>query len=120
MDYKFYEELLNKMISHIYGNRISVDEKGIFEWSKMEDGTISYRSIKKLHRFEVPKKKETKNENKGKVIYLSLKNSFYITEISPENTFEIYSVGGGMTERYMFKKTDSKIEIIEKKVITIR
>jgi hypothetical protein len=79
MDYKFYEDLLDNMILHVYGNRIKVDEKGIFEWNKNLDGTISYRSIKKLHCFEFPKKKEIILEPKGKVTYQTFKNSFYIS-----------------------------------------
>ena len=35
MDYKFYEELLDNMVSHIYGTKIPRDEKGIFECSAM-------------------------------------------------------------------------------------
>jgi hypothetical protein len=38
MDYKFYEDLLDNMISHIYGSKITRDEKGIFEWNKNADG----------------------------------------------------------------------------------
>jgi hypothetical protein len=34
MDLKFYEKLLDKAILKVYGNRITVDKKGIFEWSK--------------------------------------------------------------------------------------
>ena len=49
-----------------------------------------------------------------------LENSFYISKLSPENTFDMYTSGGGMTKRYKFKKTDDKIEKIEEKVITIR
>jgi hypothetical protein len=120
MDYKFYEELLDNMVSHIYGTKIPRDEKGIFEWNKNADGTTSYRSIKKLHNFKVPKEKETNPESKGKVSYMTFKNSFYISEISPENTFDIYSSGGGMVKRYMFRKVGSKIEKLEDKVITIR
>jgi hypothetical protein len=120
MDYKFYEDLLDNMISHIYGSKITRDEKGIFEWNKNADGTTSYRSIKKLHNFKVPKEKETTQESKGKVSYMTFKNSFYISEISPENTFDIYSSGGGMVKRYTFRKVSSKIEKIEEKVITIR
>ncbi len=120
MDYKFYEDLLDNMILHLYGKRITVDEKGIFEWNKNVDGIISYRSIKKLHNFKVPKEKEKTPESKRKVSYMTFKNSFYISEISPENTFDIYSSGGGMVKRYTFRKVGSKIEKIEEKVITIR
>ena len=80
----------------------------------------SYRSIKKLHNFKVLKEKETTQKSEGKVSYMTFKNSFYISEISPENTFDIYSSGGGMVKRYMFRKVGSKIEKIEEKVITIR
>lgn len=120
MDYKFYEDLLDNMVSHIYGSKITIDEKGIFEWNKNADGTTTYRSIKKLHNFKVLKEKETTQESKGKVSYMTFKNSFYISEISPENTFDIYSSGGGMVKRYTFRKVSSKIEKIEEKVITIR
>jgi hypothetical protein len=120
MDYKFYEDLLDNMISYLYGNRIIVEEKGIFEWNKNTDGTISYRSIKKLHRFELSKKEEITSEIKGKVIYQTFKNSFYISEITSEDTFDIYTTGGGMTKRFAFKKVGSKIQKIEEKVITIR
>jgi len=51
---------------------------------------------------------------------MTFKNSFYISEISPENTFDIYSSGGGMVKRYTFKKVGSKIEKILEKVIMIR
>jgi hypothetical protein len=120
MDYKFYEDLLDNMILHLYGNRITVDEKGIFEWNKSTDGTISYRSVKKLHRFEGPKMEEITNESKGKVIYQTFKNSFYISELTPENTFDIYTTGGGMTKRFSFKKNGSNIVKISEKVIGIR
>lgn len=120
MDYKFYEDLLDNMVSHIYGSKITVDEKGIFEWNKKADGTVIYRTIKKLHNFKVPKEKEKTPESKGKVIYMTFKNSFYISEISPENTFDIYSSGGGMVKRYTFRKVGSKIEKILEKVIMIR
>jgi hypothetical protein len=120
MDYKFYEDLLDNMIAQIYGTKITVDEKGMFEWNKNNDGTISYRSIKKLHRFTLPEKKEISTEKKQKVTYQTFKNSFYISEISSENTFDIYTTGGGMTERYSFRKNGSKIEKIMEKVITIR
>jgi hypothetical protein len=120
MDYNFYEDLLDNMVSHIYGSKIAVDEKGIFEWNKKADGTTSYRSIKKLHNFKVPKEKETTQESKGKVFYMIFKNSFYISEISPENTFDIYTSGGGMTKRFTYRKIGTKIEKIAEKVITIR
>jgi hypothetical protein len=38
MDYKFYEDLLDNMVSHIYGTKIHGDEKGIFELNKNADG----------------------------------------------------------------------------------
>ena len=40
MDYKFYEDLLDDVIAHIYSTKITVDEKGFFEWNKKTDGTI--------------------------------------------------------------------------------
>ena len=120
MDYKFYEDLLDNMVSNIYGSKINVDEKQIFEWNKNADGTTSHRSIKKLHNFKVPKEKEKTQESKGKVSYQTFKNSFYISEISPENTFDIYSSGGGMVKRYTFRKVGSKIEKLADKVIMIR
>jgi hypothetical protein len=53
-------------------------------------------------------------------VYLTLYNRFFISKLSPENTFDIYTTGGGMTKKYKFKKTDGNIEKIEEKVITIR
>lgn len=120
MDLKFYEGLLDKAILKVYSNRITVDEKGIFEWSTNKDGSISHRSITKLHIFKSKKKTKPKEDNKPKVVYLTLENSFFISRLSPENTFDIYTTGGGMTKRYKFKKTDDNIEKIEEKVITIR
>ena len=120
MDYKFYEDLLDEVIAHIYSSKITVDEKGLFEWNKKTDGTILYRSIKKLHSFKLPKEKKITSESTGKVSYQTFKNSFYISEISSENTFDIYSTGGGMTKRYSFKKNGPKIEKILEKVIGIR
>lgn len=120
MDLIFYEELLDKAILKVYGNRITVDKKGIFEWSKNEDGSISHRSIKKLHVFKSKIKTKPNLDSKPKVVYLTFENSFFISKLSPENTFEIYTTGGGMTKRYKFKKTDDKIEKIEEKVIMIR
>lgn len=120
MDYKFYEELLDNMVSHIYGTKIPRDEKGIFEWNKKADGTVIYRTIKILHNFKVPKEKEIPSASEGKVSYQTFKNSFYISEITPENTFDIYTSGGGMTKRFTFRKIDTKIEKILDKVITIR
>lgn len=120
MDYKFYEDLLDNMILHLYGKRITVDEKGIFEWNKNLDGTISYRSIKKLHCFELPKKKEISTDIKRKVTYQTFKNRFYISEITSDDTFDIYTTGGGMTKRYTFKKNGSKVAKINETVITIR
>lgn len=118
MDYKFYEDLLNNMVSHIYGSKITVDEKCIFEWNKKTDGTVTYRTIKILHNFKVLKEKSSTSE--GKVSYQTFKNSFYISEISPENTFDIYTSGGGLTKRFTFRKIGTKIEKILDKVITIR
>lgn len=120
MDYKFYEDLLDNMIFLLYGNRITVDEKGIFEWNKNADGTTSYRSIKKLHNFKISKEKEKTPEYKGKVSYMTFKNSFYISELTSDDTFVIYTTGGGMTKRYTFKKNGSKIAKINEAVITIR
>ena len=120
MDLKFYEELLDKAILKVYSNKITVDKKGIFEWSTNEDGSISHRSIKKLHVFKSEKKTKPKLNSEPKVVYRTFENSFYISKLSPENTFDMYTSGGGMTKRYKFKKTDDKIEKIEDKVITIR
>ena len=120
MDLKFYEELLDKAILKVYSNKITVDKKGIFEWSTNEDGSISHRSIKKLHVFKSEKKTKPKLNSEPKVVYLTFENSFFISKLSPENTFDMYTSGGGMTKRYKFKKTDDKIEKIEEKVITIR
>ena len=120
MDLKFYEELLDKAILKVYSNKITVDKKGIFEWSTNEDGSISHRSIKKLHVFKSEKKTKPKLKPEPKVVYRTFENSFFISKLSPENTFDIYTSGGGMTKRYKFKKTDDKIEKIEEKVITIR
>ena len=119
MDLKFYEELLDKAILKVYSNKITVDKKGIFEWSTNEDGSISHRSIKKLHVFKSEKKTKPKLNSEPKVVYRTFENSFYISKLSPENTFDMYTSGGGMTKRYKFKKTDDKIEKIEEKVITI-
>jgi hypothetical protein len=120
MDLNFYEELLDKAILKVYSNKITVDKKGIFEWSTNEDGSISHRSIKKLHVFKSEKKTKPKLNSEPKVVYLTFENSFFISKLSPENTFDMYTSGGGMTKRYKFKKTDDKIEKIEEKVITIR
>ena len=120
MDLKFYEELLDKAILKVYSNKITVDKKGIFEWSTNEDGSISHRSIKKLHVFKSEKKTKPKLNSEPKVVYRTFENSFYISKLSTENTFDMYTTGGGMTKRYKFKKTDDKIEKIEEKVITIR
>ena len=120
MDLKFYEELLDKAILKVYSNKITVDKKGIFEWSTNEDGSISHRSINKLHVFKSEKKNKPKLNSEPKVVYLTFENSFFISKLSPENTFDMYTRGGGMTKRYKFKKTDDKIEKIEEKVITIR
>jgi hypothetical protein len=113
MDLKFYEELLDKAILKVYSNKITVDKKGIFEWSKNEDGSISHRSIKKLHVFKSEKKTKPKLNSEPKVVYLTFENSFFISKLYPENTFDMYTSGGGMTKRYKFKKTDDKIEKIE-------
>lgn len=123
MDFKFYEELLNRIASSLYGTKIKFDKKGVFEWSKNTDGSTSHRSINVLHYFKLSeKKKKDTNTKKAepKVSYLTLKNSIYISQISEENTVDIYSSGGGMVKRYTFKITDSKIQKIEDKLIMIR
>ena len=120
MDYKFYEELLDNVILIVYGKRITVDEKGIFEWTKNKDGSISHRSINKLHIFDEKKKSITNINSEPKVVYMTLKNSFYISKLSSENTFDIYSSGGGMSKRYTFKITNTQIEKLYEKVIMIR
>ncbi len=123
MDLKFYEDLLNRIASGIYGTKIEFDKKGIFEWNKHTDGSISYRSIKVVHEFEIPIKENNTDKpigTKTKVSYLSLKNSIYITNISDKNTVDIYSSGGGMVKRYTFKISGSKIQKIEEKLMSIR
>ena len=123
MDFNFYEDLLNRIASSLYGTKIKFDKRGVFEWSKNTDGSTSHRSINVLHYFKLSeKKKKDTNTKKAepKVSYLTLKNSIYICQISEENTVDIYSSGGGMVKRYTFKITDSKIQKIEDKLIMIR
>jgi hypothetical protein len=123
MDFNFYEELLNRIASSLYGTKIKFDKKGVFEWSKNTDGSTSHRSINVLHYFKLSeKKKKDINTQKAepKVSYFNLKNSIYISQISEDDTVDIYSSGGGMVKRYTFKITDSKIQKLAEKVIMIR
>lgn len=123
MDLKYHEELLNKITSNLYGNRVVFDKTGVFEWNKHADGNTSYRSVDVLHYFKLPEiKKKEKNSEKPqpRVSYMSFKNEIYISIISEENTVDIYSIGGGMVKRYSFKIDGSKIVKIVDKVITIR
>ena len=123
MDLKYHEELLKKITSNLYGNRVVFDKTGVFEWNKHADGSISYRSVDVVHYFKLPeiKKKENNSEKpQPRVSYMSFKNGIYISKISEENTVDIYSTGGGMVKRYSFKIDGSKIKKIEEKVITIR
>lgn len=123
MDLKFYEDLLYRIASGIYGTKFEFDKKGIFEWNKHPDGSTSYRSIKVVHYFKLLEKKKLDaitKQPQPKVSYLTLKNSIYISQISEENTVDIYSSGGGMVKRYTFKITDSKIQKTKEKVIMIR
>lgn len=120
MDLKYYEELLNRIAANLYGTKIVFDKKGVFEWDKRPDGSISERSIKVLHKFQIPTTKNEIVETKSKVSYLSLKNNIYISQISDESTVDVYSSGGGMVKRYTFKITDSKIHKVKETVISIR
>ena len=123
MDLKYHEELLNKITSNLYGNRVVFDKTRVFEWNKHADGSTSYRSVDVVHYFKLPEMKKKENNSvqpQPRVSYMSFKNEIYISKISEENTVDIYTTGGGMTKRYKFKKTDDKIEKIEEKVITIR
>jgi hypothetical protein len=62
MDLKYHEELLNKITSNLYGNRVVFDKTGVFEWNKHADGSTSYRSVDVLHYFKLPEiKKKEKN-----------------------------------------------------------
>ena len=123
MDLYYYEDLLNRIASSLYGTKIKFDKRGVFEWSKNTDGSTSHRSINVSHYFKLSEKKNIDTNTKKaepKISYLTLKNSIYISQISEENTVDIYSSGGGMVKRYTFKITDSKIQKIEDKLIMIR
>ena len=123
MDLKYHEELLKKLSSNLYGDKIVFDKTGVFEWDKHNDGSTSYRSVDVVHYFKLPeeKKKEVKSEQpQPRVSYMSFKNEIYISKISEENTVDIYSKGGGMVKRYSFKIDGSKIVKIVDRVITIR
>ena len=123
MDLKYHEELLKKIASNLYGNRIEFDKTGVFEWDKHTVGRTSHRSVDVVHYFKLPekKKKEVNPEKpQPRVSYMSFKNEIYISKISEENTVDIYSKGGGMVKRYSFKIDGSKIVKIVDKVITIR
>jgi hypothetical protein len=123
MDLKYHEELLKKLSSNLYGDRIVFDKTGVFEWDKHNDGSTSYRSVDVVHYFKLPekKKKEVKSEQpQPRVSYMSFKNEIYISKISEENTVDIYSKGGGMVKLYYFKIDGSNIVKIVDKVISIR
>lgn len=123
MDLKYHEELLKKISSNLYGNRIVFDKTGIFEWKKRNDGITSYRSVDVVHYFKLPemdKKSDNSEQHQLGVSYLSFKNEIYISKISEENTVDIYNKGGGMVKCYSFKINGSKIVKIADKVITIR
>lgn len=122
MDIIYYEDLLNKIISSLYGNKITVDKKGMFEWRKSNEGIISYRSIEILHEFDdntSSLKQETTTEQKSKVSYGLFKNSFYISEMTDKNTVDIYNSGGGMVKRYTFQIKGSEIKKLKDIVILI-
>lgn len=122
MDIIYYEDLLNKIISSLYGNKITVDKKGMFEWGKSNEGIISYRSIEILHEFDdntSSLKQETTTEQKSKVSYGLFKNSFYISEMTDKNTVDIYNSGGGMVKRYTFQIKGSEIKKLKDIVILI-
>lgn len=123
MDLYYYEDLLNRIASSLYGTKIKFDKRGVFEWSKNTDGSTSHRSINVLHYFKLSEKKNIDTNTKKaepKISYLTLKNSIYISQISEDDTVDIYSSGGGMVKSYTFKITDSKIQKLAEKVIMIR
>jgi hypothetical protein len=43
MDLKYYEELLNKITSNLYGKRVVFDKTGVFEWNKHCPGRFPNR-----------------------------------------------------------------------------
>jgi hypothetical protein len=123
MDIKYHEELLKKISSNLYGNRIVFDKTGVFEWNKHIEGSTSYRSVNVVHYFKLPemdKKLANSEQQQPRVSYMSFKNEIYISKISEENTVDIYSKGGGMVKRYSFKIDGLKTVKIVDKVITIR
>ncbi|MEO0036998.1 MAG: hypothetical protein RIQ59_209 [Bacteroidota bacterium] len=114
-DINKYKMLLENVIKFLYDERINIEEKGIFEWKRDNTNSNIFRTIKKIHFFEI-KKNEEQIEN---VDYGVFKNSIYISKLTELNTFDIYTSGGGMTKRYTFELKNSKIKKIKERVITI-
>jgi hypothetical protein len=114
-DINKYKMLLENVIKFLYDERINIEEKGIFEWKRDNTNSNIFRTIKKIHFFEINKNEE-QIEN---VDYGVFKNSIYISKLTELNTFDIYTSGGGMTKRYTFELKNSKIKKIKERVITI-
>lgn len=119
MDYAFYENLLDRMILHMFGDRAEFEEKGIFEWDKLPPFKRPFMSINIKYRFRQNSANTEAGQNKPRKFYFPLRSNIYISELSEDNTFFIYHQGGGMTKRYLFEMDDSKIRKLNEKNILI-